>query len=202
MDTIKKQRIVVGLTGGIASGKSVAAEMLKNAGAYIVDADEISKAVSEKSEVNSLLVAKFPGAAVGGKIDRRKLREIVFASESELRRLESVMHPLIKKEAQAKINESSARITVLVAPLLFEAGFDELTDVTVTVSCSEGERIRRLMERDNISDELARKMISSQLSDCERERSASYTVRNEGSTAQLRAEILRLYSQFDFLTGG
>ena len=195
-------KIVIGLTGGIASGKSVAAEMLRSAGAEIVDADVISKEVAESKEVAAILTEKFPSATVGGKIDRRKLREIVFSSETERKKLESVLHPLIKREAKRAIDESTSKITVLVAPLLFEAGFDDLADLTVTVSCSDGERIRRLKERDNISEELACKMIKAQLSDGERERRANYTLRNDGSTAELRAEVLRLYLKLDFKTGG
>ena len=198
--TDKKQKIVIGLTGGIASGKSAAAEMLKSAGANIIDADEISKKIS--GEVDRLLCEKFPSAVLGGKIDRRRLREIVFASDGERKKLESVLHPLIKREAERQINESEAKITVLVVPLLFEAGFNSLADVTVTVSCRESERIRRLKARDNISEELARKMIAAQMSDSERECRADYILRNDGSTAELRAKVLRLFSELDFKTGG
>lgn len=202
MNTFNKRKIVLGLTGGIASGKSAAAEMLRSAGAQIVDTDEISKAISAKDEVTSLLSENFPSAAVGGKIDRRKLRGIVFSSAEERKKLEHIMHPLIRRETERQIGASGKNITVLVAPLLFEAGFDDLADVTVTVSCGDDERIRRLTARDNISEELAREMIAAQMTDSERETRADHTVRNDGSTARLRAEILRLYSELDFQAGG
>lgn len=189
--------MVIGLTGGIACGKSVAAQMFEDAGAYIIDTDVISREVSGGSEAKSALMREFGEAFKNGVLDRGALRKTVFENKEKLQKLNGIMHPLIKRQTErriAEIIEAHPRgLVVVVAPLLFEAEFDKSVEKSVTVSCETSTRIERLIKRDNISYELALKMINSQLSDTEREQRADITITNNGSLAELRAQVGRIY---------
>lgn len=196
------KKIVAGLTGGIASGKSVAAEIFREAGAYIIDADIVAREVASGAQAKAELYKAFPDAYIGGGLDRRTLRKKVFADDGARKKLDSIMHPLICAETERLIAASSADITVVVAPLLFEAGFDKLTSPNITVSCPESLRIERLKARDNISEELALNMVRAQLSDREREKRADTVVENDGSMARLRAQVLRIYCELSDLSKG
>ena len=190
---MKDEKIVVGLTGGIASGKSLAAEMFREAGAYIIDTDVVSRAVSESAEGTSALRSAFPSAFAGGKLDRRKLREEVFGNSDKRKLLDSIMHPLIKRETEKAIRDSDAKIVIVVAPLLFEAGFDSLVSAVISVSCENSVRIDRLVKRDDIGESLAREMVASQLGEAERNARADTVIYNGGSKAELRAQVLRVW---------
>lgn len=187
------KKTVVGLTGGIASGKSVAADILREAGAYIIDTDIISREISQSDEVAREIFITFPQAHNGGELNRKKLREIVFSDSAAKNKLENILHPRILRETERLIAESCAQVTAVVVPLLFESGFNKLTDKNITVSCDESVRIKRLIKRDDISGELAENMIKSQLSDGERERNSDIVITNNGSLAELRAQVLRVY---------
>ncbi len=195
------KRIVAGLTGGIASGKSAAAEMFREAGAYIIDTDCIARTVSASGEVAAKLRAAFPEAFRDGVLDRRALRQIVFDSAPARERLNAVMHPLIKAETARQIALSAAAITVVVVPLLFEAEFDSLTHPNITVNCSTEIRIERLVKRDDISETLARRMIAAQWSDAQRAARADIVFENDGNPAQLRAQVLRVYCEWKDAVG-
>ena len=186
-------KIIVGLTGGIASGKSRAAEMFSAAGAYIIDTDIIASQVSEEKEIKAKLYKAFPSAFECGILVRSELRKIVFGNAEKLKLLNSIMHPAIKRCTLEQIESSGAAVNVVVAPLLFEAGFDDITSLDITVNCPAEIRIERLMRRDNISEELAENMIDSQLSDAERTAKADIAVENSGSLAQLRAQVFGIY---------
>lgn len=185
-------KTVVGLTGGIASGKSVAARMFADAGAYTIDTDVVSRQVSD-GEGKAALFSAFADAFADGVLDRRALRAIVFADEQKRLRLNAILHPLIYKETERQIRQASARIVAVEAPLLFEAGFDALVDVTVTVSCPERVRLARLTARDGMTEEQARRMIAAQWTDKEREARADFVLYNDGDTAKLQAQVTKLY---------
>ena len=188
-------KIIVGLTGGIASGKSTAAEMFRDAGAYTIDTDTVSRQVAESEEARKKLREVFGQAFTGDALDRRALRQIVFDDARQRNVLNGIMHPLIRRRTADLAARADARVVLIEAPLLFEAGFDALTDANITVSCPESLRIERLTARDTITKELARRMIAAQLSDSEREARADVVIRNDGNAAQLRAQVLRVYGE-------
>ena len=192
---------IVGLTGGIASGKSAAAEMFESAGAYIIDADVVARAVADGAECKSALKEQFPEAFCEGVLNRGYLRELVFADGAKLRKLNAITHPLICKEIKRLADRAAFGVVMIVAPLLYESGLDKLASVVITVSCSESERIKRLTARDSINETLARKMISSQMSDAERENRADIVIRNGGSLAELRAQVIRIYCELTDKSG-
>lgn len=186
------KKTIVGLTGGIASGKSTAARLFADAGAYVINTDAVSREVADGVGKRELMRA-FPSAFEDGALARKRLRRIVFSDESERQKLNGILHPYIRERTKALAAASAARVTVIEAPLLFEANFDSLTDIVVTVSCSEQTRIERLTARDTISEDLARRMLRSQLSDPEREARADIVLYNDGSLPELRAQVLRVY---------
>lgn len=192
-------KIIVGLTGGICSGKSRVCEELKILGCEIIDADEISRAVTASgTECGKALAENFPEAAADGVIDRRRLRELVFNDSGKLARLNELTHPLIAERMKKEIERSSAETVVLAVPLLFETGLGIPADVTVTVSCDEETRIQRLVKRDNIGRELAVKIIRSQMTDAEREMRADIIIRNDGNEEELAARVRQV---FEFISG-
>lgn len=182
---------VLGLTGGIAGGKSLAADIMREYGAYSIDADIVSRAVTAPGTVGArAIAAAFPAAVSDGGIDRRRLKEIVFSDRAALAQLNGITHPLIRAELERRIEACDRPAVVLVVPLLFETGMNDLCDKTVTVSCAESERIKRMIRRDTVSEELARAVLGSQLTDAEREKKADFVLHNDGDMASFRREVL------------
>ena len=188
---------VAGLTGGIASGKSAAAEMFRAAGAYIIDTDVIARRVTDFSEVREKLQRFFGEAFSGETLNRRELRKIVFSDEEKRKLLDSVLHPSIMEETKREISEavlkSTSHVIIVVVPLLFETEFYKLTKPNITVACDESVRIERLQKRDNVSMELAESMVRAQMTDEERAARADIVLENDGGLARLRAQVLRTY---------
>ena len=188
---------VAGLTGGIASGKSAAAEMFRAAGAYIIDTDVIARRVTDFSEVREKLQRFFGEAFSGETLNRRELRKIVFSDEEKRKLLDSVLHPSIMEETKREISEavlkSTSPVIIVVVPLLFETEFYKLTKPNITVACDESVRIERLQKMDNVSMELAESMVRAQMTDEERAARADIVLENDGGLARVRAQVLRTY---------
>ncbi len=187
-------KIIVGLTGGIACGKTYASEKLVALGCAVTDADIISREISAPGTFGEkAIAAAFADVVLNGAVDRTKLREKVFNDESALKKLNEITHPLIESRFLQLIRNSEKNIVIAVVPLLFESGFDKFADLTVTVSCPEVLRIQRLVKRDNISEELARKILNAQLTDAEREKKANFVLNNAGSLEDFDKEIYGLF---------
>ena len=182
-------KITVGLTGGIASGKSVATEILRSFGAEIIDADIVSRQVGQKE-----LVQAFPDCATDGIIDRKKLRKVVFADEKKLKLLNGITHPLIVDEILRKRDETNG-IAVIVAPLLVEVGLHKYCNKIITITALLETRIKRVMERDNISESLAYNMIQAQTSDETKIAIADFVVQNDGTEQELGCKLKKWWSQ-------
>lgn len=187
------KKIIIGLTGGIACGKTLASQKFYELGCEIVDTDVISREIM--SEVEAKIRDSFPEAFISGNLDRAKLRQIIFGSEKKRILLNSLTHPLIKERALAQISNSQKNIVVVVVPLLFETDFHKLVDISVAISCDEQIRIQRLTKRDNIDNALAEKIISSQMTDKERGKIADYVIKNESTVEDFMSGIERVYSQ-------
>jgi len=189
----------IGLTGGIASGKSTVAGMFEALGAEIIDTDQIARElVAPGSQALGEIVAVFGGGLLAddGSLDRRRLREIVFADIGRRRRLEAILHPLIRRETLARIDNSQAPYTVVVVPLLFETGFNELVDRTVVVDCPQEVQIDRLTVRDSVSRDEAISVISSQMPREERLSLADDTIDSTLSLDATRQRVAELDAKF------
>ena len=177
-----QETYAIGLTGGIASGKSLAASILSNnLGITVVCADTISKETSKNKTIVKKIVDRFgEGIMLNKQINRAKLREIITQSKEDRRWLEDTLHPIIKKEIRKQVRESQTPFTIVDIPLLTtynKKDYDFLQKVIVIKADLE-KRITRLMERDNKSRQQAVAFINLQISDEQREKIADYTINN------------------------
>jgi dephospho-CoA kinase len=195
----KRSVTVVGLAGGIASGKSLVASMLAELGARVLNADEINHEVLQEPAIVREVVANWGEEVLNerGELDRRELADKVFGDEREVKKLEGILHPEVLKRIMAAIAEEEARggvgVVVIDAPLLFEAGLAEECDRTVFIEAPEEARLERV-KRD-------RKWDSKELSRRERHQKplsfkrghADVVLMNGGSTGELRKQVERLW---------
>lgn len=182
-------RYIIGLTGGIACGKSVVSDIFEKQGIPIIDTDIISRKVMKEGEdCYKELVASFPDAVENGTLSRFLLKNIVFNDKQKLAILNSITHKYIKEETIKEIEKQNS-VAVIVVPLMFESGFDKLCDCIVCVSANKNERINRIISRDNISEELAENIIKSQLSDQERRAKSDYVIENNSSIEDLINQV-------------
>ena len=189
---------VVGLTGGIAAGKSTVSERLGGLGAHVVDADRVGHRVlmREGGEAYEGVVAAF-GAEIldeAGEIARPRLGRLVFADPARLAELNRLTHPPMAERMRHEIAEVRARrspppFIVLDAAVLFEAGWDALCDEVWTVSTAPARALERLVARNRLTPEAARARIGAQLGNAEREARADRVIRNDGTLDALAAAV-------------
>lgn len=188
--------ITVGLTGGIASGKSVVSQILAECGAYIIDTDIVSREVmATGTATDTALRKRFPTAYESGELDRRVLKNIVFNDTASLRALNAITHPPIVKVVEGRLCTCTAPVAVVVAPLLYEVGLDKIVDLVINVTADPELRIRRLVKRDTITVDLARAILDKQLEEGERSRRADVVIENNGDVKTLRDEVKVLFNQ-------
>ncbi|MCH5350837.1 MAG: dephospho-CoA kinase [Clostridiales bacterium] len=186
---------IAGLTGGIASGKTVAAEALKSAGFYVVDADEVSRALTARgTPAEKELMLLFPSTVKKGALDRKALRELISTDESARRKLNAYTHPLIIDEIKKNI-ASHGTPAIISAPLLFETALSSLCDRIVCVTAPREVRIKRIIERDGVSRSAAYAIISAQIPDCYRATLADYCVPSDADLKTFTAEIVDLFTR-------
>ncbi len=182
------QKRVFALIGGIASGKSTVSEILGSLGAYIIDADVISREVTKKGSIGEAkLIERFPSCVINNEIDRRKLKEHVFNSDEELKALNDITHPLILSEIDRRVAASSGTVVVVMPLPMGLRRFGAVLNVFTPHSV----RIERLMKRDNIDRALAEKIMSAQPSDEQYEKAATFTFVNDGDQDRLRASVIK-----------
>lgn len=186
--------MIIGLTGGIASGKSTAAAYLKQKGAEIIDADKIAHQISKKGEKGWEKVVNEFGEKIlkeNKEFDREKLAKIVFSDPVKRKKLESLLHPIIIDKMKKKANEylSQAKIVVFMAPLLFETGIDEFCDQVWLIDVDKEEQVRRIISRDGINREDAINRIKSQLPPAEKVKRSDVVIDNNGSIEELKEKI-------------
>jgi dephospho-CoA kinase len=191
--------LLVGLTGGIGSGKSTVARMLQARGAVVLDADEFARAaVVAGSPGLRSVVARFGGDVLttDGELDRRKLASIVFADPQALADLEAIVHPEVRRMIADGIQENldADRVVVLVNPLLVEMGTHRDCDVVVVVSTIPETQIARSLARDMTEDDVRARMAA-QLPLDERARAADVLIDNEGTIDDLEREVDVLWQQ-------
>lgn len=180
---------LIGLTGGIASGKSEAAAYLKELGAYVIDSDVLAREVAETPDVKEQLRRLWPSAFRDGELNRSALRSIVFSSKKDREMLNSILHPRIRQRMAAEIEKCPKKIGVLVVPLLIETGLHEQMDEVWVVNAPKELQIQRLMERDRISRQEALKMLESQLPTEEKLAHAHFQIDNSGSLDSMKRRL-------------
>ena len=186
---------LIGLTGGIASGKSTVAKILARLGAAIVDADALAREVVEPEQPawREILEAFGPDVLRPDRtLDRQHLREIIFNDPTARKKLESIIHPRVRALAEQRIAQyGAARDAVVVyeVPLLFEGKLNEWLRPVLLVACSVDVQKRRLQQRDGLSAEAAEKHIAAQMSLAEKRRLADYIIENDGDLADLERQV-------------
>ncbi len=184
---------VVGLTGGIGSGKTIATDTLKTAGYTVIDADEISRTLfAAGSDGERELIKLFPQAKNGKRLDRKVLRAIISADPKARTKLNDFTHPLIVAEIKRLLAKATPPI-VLSAPLLFESALGTLCDKTVCVYCPRDVRIARIVLRDGVTEKLAADIIDAQIPDTERCTLADYIVPSNVPQEEFIDEIVELF---------
>lgn len=182
--------MIIGLTGGIASGKSTVANLFLERGIKVYDADKIAREVSKSKEVIDEIGKKIDFEVVkSGQIDRKKLKKIVFENKNYLDILNSIMQDRIKKIFLEIKEENKGKNIVFDIPLLFENNYEKICDMTLLISTDIETQIRRIEERDNIDEELAKKIIFSQMPLNEKKNKADFVIENTGSLEELKYKV-------------
>ena len=188
---------ILGLTGGIASGKSTVSTYLAQKGALIVDADLIARqVVAKKSSGLKQIVAKFGEEILtaSGELDRKKLGKLVFSNKELLKALTDITGPLIRTEILREIQaakKAQVKLVVLDIPLLFETGYQTLCDKVMVVTIPSKLQLERVMKRDNLSAAEARKRIANQLPASKRNELADVLIDNSKSVAETYQQVLK-----------
>ena len=172
----------VGLCGGIASGKSTISRIFESLGVSIVDTDLISHELMQPGQVGYQKTLDHFGPEIllpNAAINRNRLRELVFNDPDLKRWLEQMLHPLIKDEAIKLMQEiSNTPYVLLVVPLMFETGFNQLVDHVIAIDCPRSVQITRLIQRDGINEKLANQILDAQINNEERIRLADSIISN------------------------
>jgi dephospho-CoA kinase len=189
---------LVGLTGGIASGKSYVASLLEQLGASTIDADVVAREVVVPGTIGfSQVVDEFGEQLLQptGEINRQLLGAMIFSDPTKRARLESILHPLIRQRTLQLISEQKSEIVVYVVPLLIEAAVDYPFDAVVTVEAGEANQVSRLMNSRGLSLEDARLRISAQTGSETRIARANYVIDSSGTKEQTKAQVTSVWTQ-------
>jgi dephospho-CoA kinase len=190
----------VGLTGGIASGKTTVSNLFAELGVPIVDTDVISRKLLEPGENAFNQVCTHFGRRIldpNDQIDRTELRRIVFTDATEKSWLETMLHPLIfQRSHNAMLEHSRSDYVVVVVPLLFETNFQSLVNRILVVNCPAELQIERLVKRDQIDEELARNMLSQQMSNADRLARAHDVIENRENEKELASQVASLHQSY------
>ena len=183
--------VILGLTGSIGMGKSTTAGFFAEAGAPVHDADAAVHRLYAGAAA-SAIEAAFPGTAAGGKVDRAKLGEQVLKDPAALKRLEAIVHPLVRRDEERFLQaaeDAGATIAVLNIPLLFETGGETRCDAVVVVSAPPEMQRARVMERPGMTEEKFASLLGKQLPDAEKRRRADFVVDTSKDLDSTRAQV-------------
>jgi len=185
--------MIIGLTGGIASGKSTVSKYLAEKGFKVYDADKIAKDISGKKSVQEEIILTFGNEILdeNGNVDRKKLKEIVFENKEKLKQLNAIIHPKVIDFYKELKEQNTDKIIIFDVPLLFESGIDKFCDKILVVISDYKIQLNRIVERDKIDRDLAEKIIKSQLSNEERIKKADVVIENNSSLEDLFEKVER-----------
>ena len=190
---------VVGLTGGIGSGKTAASDYLHSLGIDVVDADIVARDVVAIGQPALAQIAQHFGTAVllaDGSLNRSALRTIVFINADERKVLETITHPAIRQEILQQLKASVSPYTLLVSPLLFESGQYQFAHRNLVIDASEDLQRQRAALRDGVSSEQINNIMAAQLTRAERNRRADDIVINHGDLADLYQQLYAVHQQY------
>jgi len=186
----------IGLTGGIASGKSTVADMFAELGAVVIDTDLIAREVVMPGQPALDEIGKTFGSSVireDGTLDRRAMRQLVFADKGVRHQLEAILHPRIQEETRRQASVAGGDYQLIVIPLLVESSLKSFVERILVVDCDEETQIRRLLARDAESSAQARRILASQSSRRARLAIADDVIRNDGDLESTRSQVAALH---------
>lgn len=188
---------IVGLTGGIGSGKTTVANQFAQLGITLVDADVIAREVVIKGSQGLAQIAEHFGDDIlleDGNLDRAKLREKIFHNDSERNWLNNLLHPLIRETMLKQCEQAQSSYVIMVVPLLFENGLDSLVDRTLLVDISPELQQQRTMSRDRVTAQQVKNIIGSQATRAEKLSKADDVIDNQGEISALRCKVEALHN--------
>ena len=191
--------LIIGLTGGIGSGKSVASDKFASLGITVVDADVASRTVVEPGMPALKEIESHFGSEIiagDGQLDRTKLREIIASDAEERKWLESVLHPRIGEQIAKEISESTSPYTLFVAPLLLETNYQEMCARVVVVDVPKEVQVERTAERDEVSTDQVEQMVSAQMEREKRLGKADDVLLNTGTIEELEKKVEELHEKY------
>jgi dephospho-CoA kinase len=194
--------LIVGLTGGVASGKTAVSQVLREEGAYIIDADEIARELVQPHKPAWNEIIRAFGEEIlqeDRSVDRKELADKIFADPEQRKVLNQILHPRIKEEIARRAREIGQKnpeaIVVIDAPLLVELGMHHKVDRLIVVTSTQTQQMERLKKRDGRSPEEALKLLSSQMPVEEKEKLADFVVRNEGSLEEMKKRAKEVFKE-------
>jgi dephospho-CoA kinase len=202
MNVSSSAALLIALTGGIATGKTAVAEMFAQHGVPVLDTDQIARDVVEPGmpALGQLVEAFGPGILdAAGRLDRARMRERVFADPAQRHLLESITHPAIRDELARRAAAADGIYQVHVIPLLVESGRNDAYDRVLVVDCPQEQQISRLLTRDGVNLELARRILAAQASREARLSAADDVIVNTGTLEELRQFVLTLHRNYERL---
>jgi|TARA_B100001093_G_C26765117_1_gene987527 dephospho-CoA kinase len=191
--------MIIGLTGGIGSGKTAVSDAFQDLGITIVDADLASRIVVQKGKPSLKKIAEHFGNDIlneNSELDRAKLREIIFNSDEEKNWLESLLHPAIANQIQDELKASSSPYTILVSPLLLETNQKEYCDKVLVVDVPVELQVERTLKRDQVSEGQVKSIIKAQISRKNRLEFADEVIINDGSLEELHSTVMKFHQKF------
>lgn len=192
--------LVIGLTGGIGCGKSTATKAFSECGATIIDTDQIAHQLTAPGQLALDAIREQFGAgyfSADGGLDRARLRHLVFSDPIAKRKLEALLHPLIKDEVCRRLTAVSAPYAIVAVPLLLETGsYREVAQRVLVVDCRPEQQVARVMARSGMTEEEVRAIMAQQIDREERLRQADDVLDNHGCLSQLQAQVERLHRQY------
>jgi dephospho-CoA kinase len=195
-----KRPFIVGLTGGIGSGKSAAADEFARLGVTVVDTDAIAHELTRAGgSAVAAVRAQFGPEYVdaSGAMDRARVRALVFRDETARKRLEALLHPLIRAESERRIAAATGRYVVLVVPLLVEStGYRQRVSRVLVVDCKEEVQLERVQRRSGLSEDAVRTIMRSQVSRAVRLAAADDVIDNSGTLAALHKQVSELHRRY------
>ncbi|NMH66965.1 dephospho-CoA kinase [Shewanella salipaludis] len=197
-------KFIVGLTGGIGSGKTTVANLFAKQGITLVDADLVARdVVAPGAEGLEQIRAHFGDQILldDGNLNRAALRELVFNTPKERQWLNQLLHPMIRAEMLRQVASASSAYVIMVVPLLFENGLDKLVDRTLVVDISPELQRQRTIQRDAVDARQVNNIINSQSSRAEKLAKADDVIDNQGEISKLECEVLALHQKYLHLSG-
>ena len=196
---MQQHSFIIGITGGSGCGKTTLLECIAEKGGLVLDCDAIyHRLLQQDNALLDAIESRFPGVVENGVLQRKKLGNLVFSDENALLDLNKITHAAVKAEVLRQL-ASAPKLAAIDAIALFEGELAALCDTTVAVTAPEADRIARLMARDGISEEYARKRIAAQRSAGEFSEMCQYTLENNGDLASFRAKCLAFLAGFGIM---